>query len=929
MRDVKEYRPIPFWSWNDKLEKEKLIDQIHWMKENGNGGFFMHARSGLQTTYLSDEWMQCIEVCADEAQKLDMKAWIYDENGWPSGFVGGKLLVDEKNRDKYILTTEGSYNAEATVNYLLTDDELVRVSDEEPGEGIYLNLYIHTAVSTADILNPDVVKQFLNMTHEVYKERFGENFSEKVEGFFTDEPQYQRSYTPYTDVIASYWQGQYDEDILDNLGLLFVEKKGYRSFRYRYWKAMQRLMLDSFAKQVYEWCDSHGVKLTGHYVEESTLGYQLTACGGMMPFYEYEHIPGIDWLGKWSEYGLSAKQVGSVATQLGKRQVLTESFGCCGWDVKPSELRYIMGIQYVNGVNMMCQHLIPYSERGTRKYDHPAHYSEVNPWVKEDFHTFNEYFTTLGHLLGEGEQSVNVAVLHPIRSAYFDYKREQERTGYGVAALDKQFREDIEMLSFHGIEYHFIDETLFEKYGFVENGQIGCGKCVYDYLVLPHVLTMDVSTEKLLSQYVKQGGKVLVLGNKPTYLEAEIHAYDYLESNVTLEDIIQSQKYQVSDYNARIYSTYRLFEGKEYLYAVNSSRSQAYSQSYLFDGKRFEVSLKPGEDIQICLSDEPAHKTDYLSPHVLRFANAKVSVKENYLPVDTVCYSTDGKYFSEPWPVMALFEKLIRDEYKGSIFLQYEFEADELPTEIYLRTEKSNDIDAWFNDVKLTEKIETKETDVIYYDITSLIQKGRNRYISHIHWFEDAMVKYALFGENVSESLRNCIVYDTELQPVELVGQFGVYSKNEYQSDEDPRYVRGDNFYISKLPDVVETEPVTEGFPFLAGELVLRQSVVFDTSDIWLKIAGEYQTASVKVNDIEAGSLLFDTELDISKFAKVGENDIEIRFILSNKNLMGPHHLVGAKDRYTDPNCFQLFGTWKGKESTRYHSYYDIKKFYV
>lgn len=96
MTDAKEYRPIPFWSWNDKLEKEKLLQQAQWMKDSGNGGFFMHARSGLLTEYLSEEWMQCIEACAEEAQKLDMKAWLYDENGWPSGFAGGKLLEDEK-----------------------------------------------------------------------------------------------------------------------------------------------------------------------------------------------------------------------------------------------------------------------------------------------------------------------------------------------------------------------------------------------------------------------------------------------------------------------------------------------------------------------------------------------------------------------------------------------------------------------------------------------------------------------------------------------------------------------------------------------------------------------------------------------------------------------------------------------------------------
>lgn len=931
MLDRKEYRPLPFWSWNDKLEKEKLIEQIHWMKEKENGGFFMHARSGLMTEYLSEDWMQCIEACADEAQKLDMKAWVYDENGWPSGFVGGKLLEEEENRDKYILVQEGDYDPNATVSYLVTNEELLRVSasDDSVDNGSYLNLYIHTAVSTVDILNPDVVNQFLTMTHEAYKERFGEKFTEKIEGFFTDEPQYQRWHTPYTDMVGKYWKGQYNEDILDGLGLLFLEKKGYRSFRYRYWKAMQHLMLESFGKLVYEWCDNNGVKLTGHYIEESSLGMQMWCCGGIMPFYEYEHIPGIDWLGKRTDSALAAKQVGSVAAQLGKNRVLTETFGCCGWDVKPSELRRIVGIQFANGVNMMCHHLIPYSERGTRKYDYPAHYSEVNPWVKEDYETFNNYYTQLGHLLGEGAQAVNVAVLHPIRSAYFDYKREQASAGYGIADLDTKLQEAIRTLATHGIEYHFLDETLLEKYGFAENAQIGCGKYAYDYLVLPTIYTMDVSTEKLIRKYIEQGGRVLLLGEKPAYLEAEAYAYDYLESNVTLQEIAQAQKVQISNYDTKIYSTYRLFDGQDYIYVTNSSDEIEYSQSYLFGGKQFDVTLKPGEDKLICLSEESIVQTASLTPYVLRFTNASVSVKENYLPVDMVRYSTDGEQYSEVWPVMALFEKLIRDKYRGPIFLQYEFEVVEKPNHISLRSEKSRDIAAWFNGCELTDNILTEESDVKYYDITSLVKLGLNTYNVQIDWYEDDMVHYALFGENVSESLRNCIVYDTELQPIELVGEFGVYSRKPYDPDEDARFVRGEEFYIGALPKVIEAEPVTEGFPFLAGELTLRQNISFDTTDILLQIPGEYQMAFVKVNGKEVEKLLLDTELDVSNVARVGENEIEIRFLLSNRNLMGPHHLIGTKVRGVDPNCFQMFGSWEERESRLYHLYYDIKKFYV
>ena len=47
----KQVKPtaLPFWSWNDDLQEDKLIKQIHEMKEQGYGGFFMHARSGLKT----------------------------------------------------------------------------------------------------------------------------------------------------------------------------------------------------------------------------------------------------------------------------------------------------------------------------------------------------------------------------------------------------------------------------------------------------------------------------------------------------------------------------------------------------------------------------------------------------------------------------------------------------------------------------------------------------------------------------------------------------------------------------------------------------------------------------------------------------------------------------------------------------------------
>ena len=101
-KDLKNYQSIPFWSWNDKLEPEHLRKQIRDMKAAGIGGFFMHARGGLLTEYMGEDWMKAVEACIDEAKKQDMNAWCYDENGWPSGFAGMKLLEDPANHEKYL-----------------------------------------------------------------------------------------------------------------------------------------------------------------------------------------------------------------------------------------------------------------------------------------------------------------------------------------------------------------------------------------------------------------------------------------------------------------------------------------------------------------------------------------------------------------------------------------------------------------------------------------------------------------------------------------------------------------------------------------------------------------------------------------------------------------------------------------------------------
>ena len=93
------FRGAPFWSWNDRLRVEELVRQVNDMKAHGMGGFFMHSREGLETPYMSADWMECIRETVKTAAETGMNAWLYDEDRWPSGFAGG--LVPARGGDAF------------------------------------------------------------------------------------------------------------------------------------------------------------------------------------------------------------------------------------------------------------------------------------------------------------------------------------------------------------------------------------------------------------------------------------------------------------------------------------------------------------------------------------------------------------------------------------------------------------------------------------------------------------------------------------------------------------------------------------------------------------------------------------------------------------------------------------------------------------
>ena len=275
------YRSFLFWAWNDKLDKKELLRQIHAMKAAGIGGFFMHSRDGLETEYMGQEWMEAIKFVVEEAKKLGMYAWIYDEDRWPSGTAGGRVpaqgdayrlkgmtlevcefgqwddickeIEDVKEISDNQNGIQAIYAAKVEEMEILSLRRLALEDGHGPLEEETL-LVARLEVSEhsewfnfeapPDNLNPECVQSFINHTQEKDRAIIGEEFGITIPGIFTDEPSLadrhaafppNRSWIPWTYGYGDYFKEKMGYDFLDFLPYFYFEGIYSGKIRHDYW----------------------------------------------------------------------------------------------------------------------------------------------------------------------------------------------------------------------------------------------------------------------------------------------------------------------------------------------------------------------------------------------------------------------------------------------------------------------------------------------------------------------------------------------------------------------------------------------------------------------------------------------------------------------------------------------------------------------
>lgn len=564
-----EYRGAPFWAWNDKLDKQQLIYQIEQFKKMGLGGFHMHVRCGLETPYLSPEFMDLIKSCVIKAEKSGMKAYLYDEDRWPSGAAGGIVTKNHEYRqrqlimsvrpEKFGVTFRGNtaqYSGENQTSYI--HPRVLACYDVQIDEKGYLQTYKkidfdrpatgkkwyaiavtagasgwYNGQAYVDTMNKDAMREFIRVTYDAYNDAVGKYFGNVVPSIFTDEPQVGRSYTlgfaasdddvvnPWTPSLPEKFREKYAMEILDVFPEVIWDKADAPgTVRYYFHDIVCELFTEAFSDQCGQWCQNHGLALTGHMMHEHSLKAQTESIGEAMRAYRSFQIPGIDMLCDNVEL-TTAKQCQSAVNQYGREAMVSELYGVTGWDFDFRGHKFQGDWQAALGVTLRVQHLSWYSMKGSAKRDYPASISYQSAWYK-NYNIIEDHFARVNTAMTRGKPDVKVAVIHPIESYWLNYgpndtsaaKREQRQN---------DFTNVINWLLFGTIDFDYISESLLpSQFGGTKNGLLSVGKMKYSAVVVAGVDTLRSTTVAILEQFALSGGKVVFLGEKPQCVDARI-----------------------------------------------------------------------------------------------------------------------------------------------------------------------------------------------------------------------------------------------------------------------------------------------------------------------------------------------------------------------------------------------------------------------
>lgn len=953
----KQFRSAPLWVWNDDITEEQIDQQLADFKSGGMGGVFIHPRPGLITSYLSDEWFELCNYTVERGKELGMDVWLYDENSYPSGFAGGHVPAEmpESYNQGQGLDFQRVENIpdERDDIYLAlkkVDTEFIDVTNnldvESSKQGdyfiytkqFYKNQAWHGGYSYVDLLYEGVTEKFIELTMTGYEKAIGNEFGKAVPGIFTDEPNISSpGGVRWTPSLFEDFENRWGYDLKTNLPSLSLEIGDWKRIRHNYYTTLLELFIERWSKPWYNYTEQHKLSWTGHYWEH---GWPNPMHGGdNMAMYAWHQMPAIDILmNQYSEdvnsqFGnvRAVKELSSVANQLGRTRTLSETYGAGGWDLRFEDMKRIGDWQYVLGVNFLNQHLSYMTLEGARKRDHPQSFSYHEPWW-DNYKIQGDYFARLSLALSSGKQINDILVIEPTSTAWMYFSELNPTTKF--SELGPRFQDFVLQLERNQIEYDLASENIVKDIGKINGSNFVVGERAYDVIVIPPGLeNLDKSTFKLVTSYLKNGGKVVSFNGVPEYVDgtasaelrtlAEKHSAQWVSANIIGEqqskELLNSKSIrfkQPEEIKGTLFHNRRQLEDGQLLFLVNTHSNEWSSGSFTMVGKSVkELDLISGEinayhstlnenSLEIAFEMPPSGSlllfiSNDVEEKLLDKGAGKVSVvkalddlkiKRADLNVLTLDYC-DINYKGDLEKDVYFFNAT------DQLFKHHGFDGNPWSSAVQYKTsivDKNNfgedsgfEVSYLFSLDHATNK-SSLQVVVEHPELWHLSINGKSvEPDPSAHWLDRKfgvyhIGAYIIDGENSITLKAPSMSVHAEVEPVYVIGDFNLASQD-----------KGFKLVSSKPLKLGSWKE--QGNPFYSSSVAYTKTYnISNTAKRYVVKLLEWNgsLAQVKVNNNSAGTIFYPPyELDITDQLKSGDNEISIEIIGTLKNLLGPHHI--------------------------------------
>lgn len=468
-----EFTPIPFWFFNDEPDEKRIRRQLEDYVEKGINGIVLHPRIGVPKSlpYLSEEYFKVVRFIVKTAASLGMKVVLYDEGMYPSGSAHGMVVAKNPEFASKGITIVGKKEEIPKTARIITQFKDGRYLIYDFTHGTIRGIHFgeddgeEGAPASADILNPEAVDTFIQMTHDQYYEHLKEYFSSTIIAFFTDEPSaLGRNAGGYRE-----WIDGMEKELLAGGGsleeLLGLFEQQENKTTVLYHKLIKKYLREIFYARLSNWCEAHGIALMGHPEVSDDVEEEL-----------YFHIPGQDLImrrvspetGGLTEFdSVQAKLSADIARHLGRRRNANECFGVCfrnniPWYFTAYDMKWYIDWLGFRGVNLFVPHAFYYSVTGARKEERPPDVGPNNIWWKH-YRRFSDYMKRLSYLMTDSVNGAKIAVLC-----------DNNRVPY----------EELAVLYENQIEFNYLPVALLEK-AKIQHGKL----CIagYEYAAVLNV----------------------------------------------------------------------------------------------------------------------------------------------------------------------------------------------------------------------------------------------------------------------------------------------------------------------------------------------------------------------------------------------------------------------------------------------------------